>query len=216
MSGVSRGATAAGPAASQRAGATRQSILLPGASAFRAPSSAPFRSAGNAPGTAGAAAGRAGASASSRPTSPESAASKPSKARAGVVGESRARQDNILVTSLIVAFLLVTVGFGSVRMRGTMSRDRSKAAIAATLVKVHQQQSTFRTINQRFATWRELEDSGVKLGPKQVVEASNATSYHWYLSVRDSSTGVTCSQTGELFDSRGGDRRAACIDQGGL
>lgn len=216
MSGVSRGATAASPAASQRAGATRQSILLPGASAFRVPSSAPFRSAGNAPGTAGAVAGRAGASASSRPTSPESAASKPPKARAGVVGESRARQDNILVTSLIVAFLLVTIGFGSVRMRGTMGRDRSKAAITATLVKVHQQQSTFRAINQRFATWRELEDSGVKLGAKQVVEASNATSYHWYLSVRDSSTGVTCSQTGELFDSSGGDRRAACSDRGGL
>lgn len=113
-----------------------------------------------------------------------------------------------------MAFVLLTLGIGSVRVRGGMTVERSKSAITATLATVHQQQSTFRTLNQRYATWTELEDRGVKLGPRQVVVASNATSYHWFLSVRDSSTGVICSRTGELFDDSANDRRAACIDRG--
>lgn len=172
------------------------------------PSATSFRSAGSTA-TSGAT-----ANAPSRPTSRSGRDSRGASTRSGVAGDARERQDNILVTSLIVAFVLLTLGIGSVRVRGGMTVERSKSAITETLATVHQQQSTFRTLNQRYATWTELEDRGVKLGPRQVVVASNATSYHWFLSVRDSSTGVICSRTGELFDDSANDRRAACIDRG--
>ena len=115
-----------------------------------------------------------------------------------------------MVTSLIVAFVLLTLGLGSVQVRGGITVDRSKTAISSSLSAVHERQTAFRLLNERFATWSELQDRGMTLGPRQVVVASNATASHWFLSVRDSSTGVTCSRTGELFDEGPDDRRPAC------
>ena len=62
----------------------------------------------------------------------------------------------------------------------------------------------------RFATWPELEARGVVLGENQEIEEWNADASHWFLSVRDRTTGIVCQRTGELFDASSGARRAAC------
>lgn len=188
-----------------------QGALLQGASAFPMPGNTAGRSVG---GFAGKEAPKPTAAASSKtlPKTPAKAPVKPA-ARSKVLGTpstARNRQDHIVVTSLVVAFVLLTLGFGSVRVSGDMSTDRSKTAITSTLSVVHEQQTAFRTLNQRFATWTELADRGMTLGPRQVVVKSNATASHWFMAVRDSSTGVVCSRTGELFDQGPDERQAAC------
>lgn len=134
----------------------------------------------------------------------------------GVVtkGTDKAKQDGQIVTSLIVAFVLVVIVVSSVRVRGTMRVGQSREAVTSTLKAVHQQQSTFRMLNQRFATWRELEARGMRLPVEQAVVRSNASASHWFVSVRDSATGVICDKTGELFDEGPDDRVPVCRDPG--
>ncbi|HEY0931026.1 MAG TPA: hypothetical protein VGE27_13970 [Gemmatimonas sp.] len=192
-----------------RGASAASSKLIPGVSAFAMPSTARKPAAAvAAPATASAATvakapAKAPAKAKVKPKA------KPAK-RGKAGSKARERQDKTVVTSLVVAFVLLTLGIGSVRVSGGMSTDRSKTAIASTLSVVHQQQTAFRTLNQRFATWSELADRGMTLGPRQVVVSSNATASHWFMAVRDSSTGVVCSRTGELFDTSPDERRAAC------
>lgn len=123
---------------------------------------------------------------------------------------SQKRQDHIVVSSIVAAFALMAIGLGFFQVRGGMVTENSKKEIIGTLTAVHQQQSDFRAEHQRFATWAELEDRGVKIGPRQSVVASNATISHWFVSIRDSSTGLVCSRTGELFDESASERSTSC------
>jgi hypothetical protein len=140
---------------------------------------------------------------------PDTGADRPS---ARTKGATKSEQDSQIVTSLIVAFLLVAVLFGSVRVRSNMRATKSITAVSGTLKAVHEKQSTFRLLNQRFATWRELEARGMRLPAKQEVVKSNASASHWFVSVRDSATGVICDKTGELFDEGPDERRPICRD----
>ncbi len=115
-----------------------------------------------------------------------------------------------MVTSLVIAFTFVLLGFGSLRFTTVRGVSQSEAALGSTLKVVHTRQGEFRMINQRFATWRELEARGAKLGPEQRVVVSNASPSHWFLSVRDTKTGVICDQTGELFDESAEERKPRC------
>lgn len=119
-----------------------------------------------------------------------------------------------MVASLIVSFVLLMLGVGVVRVKNDMQVERSRTAITHTLAVAHVAQSAYHAINQRFASWSELQERGVKLEKQQEVVASNATAYHWFLSVRDNDTGLVCSGTGELFDDGPDERKAAC--SGGL
>jgi hypothetical protein len=190
----------------------RNSPLLQGASAFSMPGTVAFKevmrksAATNAAAAASASAAAAAAKAASVKKAPAA------RARTAAPSGARNRQDSIVVTSLIVAFLLIAVSVASVQVSGGMSTERSKTAISSTLSVVHEQQTAFRTLNQRFATWSELSNSGMTLGPRQAVVSSNATASHWFMAVRDSSTGVVCSRTGELFDTGPDERRAACSE----
>ncbi len=125
-------------------------------------------------------------------------------------GATASRQDGQIVTSLIVTFVLVVIASASIRVRGSMRLTESKDAVTGTLKAVHEKQSTFRLLNQRFATWRELEARGMRLPVDQAVVRSNATASHWFVSVRDSATGVICDKTGELFDESPDERRPVC------
>lgn len=127
-------------------------------------------------------------------------------------GASKAAQDGQIVTSLIVAFVLLVVTIASMSVRGNMRLTKSKDAVTGTLTAVHEQQSTFRLLNQRFATWRELEARGMRLPAEQSVVKSNATASHWFVSLRDSATGVICDKTGELFDEGPDDHVPVCRD----
>ena len=125
---------------------------------------------------------------------------------------AKSQQDGQIVTSIIVAFVLVMLVVASARVRGSMRTSKSIAAVTGTLNPVHERQSTFRLLNQRFATWRELEARGMRLPLDQAVKQSNATASHWFLSVQDSVTGVICDKTGELFDDGPNDHRPVCRD----
>ena len=138
-----------------------------------------------------------------------SAASRP---RAVTTRAAQSQQDGQIVTSIIVAFVLVMLVVASARVRGSMRTNKSIAAVTGTLNTVHERQSTFRLLNQRFATWRELEARGMRLPLDQAVKQSNATASHWFLSVQDSVTGVICDKTGELFDDGPNDHRPVCRD----
>ena len=127
-------------------------------------------------------------------------------------GAAKSAQDGQIVTSLIVAFVLLVVAVASVSVRGNMRLTKSREAMTGTLKAVHERQSTFRLLNQRFATWRELEARGMVLPPEQSVVKSNATESHWFVSVRDSATGVICDKTGELFDEGPDDHVPLCRD----
>lgn len=129
-------------------------------------------------------------------------------AKAATLG--RERRDGILVTSIVVAFVFLTVAIASMRVTGSMKTNRSRIAVEGTLVKVYEQQAAFRTINRRFASWNELAARGAKLPSNQVLVESRASASHWFVSVRDSATGVLCSRTGELFDDSPSDRLPSC------
>lgn len=112
--------------------------------------------------------------------------------------------------SLIVAFVFVAIAIGAVQLHTGMKRGRSQEAMTATLGQVFTQQTNFRMTNGRFATWPELERGGARLAPDQRVIGSNATTSHWFLSLRDIGTGIICSRTGELFDESPLERPATC------
>ncbi|MCE2900332.1 MAG: hypothetical protein ACK6DP_12315 [Gemmatimonas sp.] len=124
--------------------------------------------------------------------------------------ESREQRDSLLVTSAVVAFLFVASAFGSLQVSENKRITRSRNALGGTLDTVHQRQTEFRIINQRFATWPELKARGVSLPPWQRVVRSNATASHWFISVRDGDTGMLCSRTGELFDEGPLERTPTC------
>jgi hypothetical protein len=123
---------------------------------------------------------------------------------------ARADRDNVVVTSLVVVFVMLTIAIASVTVNGNMKADRSRTAVSGTLTKVYQQQSAFRILNQRFATWPELRARGMTLPTDQRVVASNASRSHWFMSVRDTNTGIICSRTGELFDESPLERTPSC------
>ena len=134
--------------------------------------------------------------------------------RGGVINKAKPAQDGQIVTSLIVVFVMVVLLVSAARVRGTMRVSTSREAVAGTLNAVHEKQFTFRLLNQRFATWRELEARGMRLPAEQAVVRSNASASHWFVSVRDSATGVICDKTGELFDEGPTDHGPVCRDPG--
>lgn len=130
-----------------------------------------------------------------------------------VSSAAREQRDNVFVTSIVVAFVFLTVAIAGVKVTGSMKQDRSRTAITGTLTKVYEQQTAFRVLNQRFATWPELEARGMTLPDQQRVVASNASRSHWFMAVRDTNTGIVCSRTGELFDDSPLDRLPSCSSQ---
>lgn len=72
-----------------------------------------------------------------------------------------------------------------------------------TLGRASLEQMEFRAANQRFAFWEELAQRGAKLPDQLEVVATNASSSHWFLKVRDRTTGIACSRVGQLFDPPG-------------
>jgi type II secretory pathway pseudopilin PulG len=120
-----------------------------------------------------------------------------------------------MVMGAVFAFVVTGGTVAAMNYRGSVAEGRSIAALQATLQVVHNEQANFRLLNQRFATWPELEAEGAKLAPTQKVLKSNASSSHWFMSVFDRETGAVCSQTGELFDEEPGERRPSCRPRDG-
>jgi len=140
----------------------------------------------------------------------KSAARAVSKGKVVAEASTRSRSESLLVTSLLATFALLTVAVASVTVRGNMAVEQRTTALTGTLAQVHDHQQTFRVLNRRFASWSELQASGMKVPEGQRVVQSNSTASHWFVSLRDVETGVVCSRTGELFDDGPNDRTPTC------
>lgn len=147
----------------------------------------------------------------SRPAA-EAAPRRPVASRTTTATATRAERDGVLVTSIVVVFVMLTTVIAGLKVNGSIRQDRSRTAIDGTLSHVYEQQSAFRILNQRFATWQELQSRGLRMPTEQRVVASNASPSHWFMAVRDYNTGIVCSRTGELLDESPLERKPTCSD----
>lgn len=114
------------------------------------------------------------------------------------------------VVTAIIAFGFAAAVLGSVRVAGNVRQTRAKELMRGTFTRVDEQQVRFRQEYARFATWTELAKRGVRLPARQQVRDARSDESHWYLSLRDRSTGVVCDRIGELMDEPEGNRMPVC------
>ncbi|WP_439643184.1 hypothetical protein [Gemmatimonas sp.] len=153
------------------------------------------------------------------PKAPSTSAAVPGAKRvatsaASVASATRAERESVLVTSVVVAFAMIAMVIAALKVNGGKQQDRSRTAMAGTLSTVYEQQSAFRILNQRFATWPELKARGLRMPQEQRVVASNTSPSHWFMAVRDTNTGIVCSRTGELMDESPFERTPTCSNAG--
>jgi hypothetical protein len=138
------------------------------------------------------------------------------RSRAGVMtlpshaDDRRARRDRTILSVVVGGFLLFAIVLMSISVSTNANEAKAKAALDASFKTVHIHQSEFRTLFGRFATWPELSQRGVEIGPRQTVRESNADASHWFISLRDQGTGLICDRTGELFDEDSKERASIC------
>ena len=133
--------------------------------------------------------------------------------RAGNRGAVREDGDRKIVMLLSGIFTGAALVIMVMNVMASNRNSRAKEQLGQTFVRMHSRQAEYRSINGRFATWPELKASGVVIGPRQSVVDSNADASHWFLSIRDRETGVTCDRTGELLDGPNPERQPVCREQ---
>lgn len=105
------------------------------------------------------------------------------------------------VGALVGAFVVVMIGLLSLNVVTTSKHAAARETMGQTFAQVHSRQGEFRSQAGRFATWDELAARGARLDPQLTVAASNADASHWFLSLRDSETGLICDRLGDLMES---------------
>ncbi len=105
--------------------------------------------------------------------------------------------------ALLAGAVGLTLALAAVGARVTVVSASSKARMTGTLGRASLEQMEFRAANKRFALWEELVQRGATLPDQLEVVATNASSSHWFLKVRDRQTGIACSRVGELLDAPG-------------
>jgi len=126
---------------------------------------------------------------------------------------ARESRDNRIVLGVVGAFVAIAVGLMSMRIVTSAQEAGAREALGQTFAMVHSEQAEFRTAFGRYATWPELRDRGMQVGPRQSVKDWNATASHWFMSIRDLETGVICDRTGELFDESSAERAPVCRER---
>lgn len=101
---------------------------------------------------------------------------------------------------LVAVAVGVTIALATLGARTSMTLSSSEREMGSTLGRASLQQREFHTQNARFALWDELARSGASLPVNITVVRSNATSSHWFLRLRDQTTGITCDKVGQLVD----------------
>ena len=115
----------------------------------------------------------------------------------------------LLASVVGIALLLLVVGLSTM-----VSSSAATTAIVGSFGKLRAQQSEFRMLNSRFATWPELASRGAALPISQTVRTSNADASHWFLSIIDRKAGVICDGTGELIEGTSGPTPPVCRSLG--
>jgi len=135
---------------------------------------------------------------------------KPPQKPGGSAGEARDRRVVMFLSGIFTAGALMLI---AMNVAASNRNSRAKVKLGETFVRMHNRQAEYRSNNGRFATWPELQASGVALGPRQSVVDSNADASHWFLSIRDRQTGIICDRTGELLDGPAPERQPVCREQ---
>ena len=128
-------------------------------------------------------------------------------------GAASAAGDQRIVMFLAGIFTAGALMLIAMNVAASNRTSRAKVSLGETFQRMHNRQAEYRSNNGRFATWPELQASGVALASRQSVVDSNADASHWFLSIRDRQTGVTCDRTGELLDGPVAERQPVCREQ---
>ncbi|MES2523650.1 MAG: hypothetical protein V4617_13175 [Gemmatimonadota bacterium] len=120
-----------------------------------------------------------------------------------------ALRERALVTSVVAVGIAIAV-LGSMRVAGNVRVSRAREAMTGTFARVDERQHEFRRLNARYATLPELARRGIRIPSQHIVQRATATESHWYLSLRDRTTGLICDRTGELSDEQGTARVPVC------
>lgn len=123
---------------------------------------------------------------------------------------ARETRDQRIVVGLVSVFVIMAVALMGMSLATSTRESRAKDQLNATFANVHTQQSEYRALFGRFASWPELKARGAEVGPRQTVRGWNADASHWFISIRDRETGLICDRTGELFDEDAAERAPVC------
>lgn len=149
---------------------------------------------------------------SEQPRRTGSAQSRGSAKQHAVGGAARIRTaSEQRVIALVVATAIgLMLALGLTGAQASHSASSARKRIGGTLGRASIEQMEFYSQHARFALWDELSARGMRLPDQVAVVASNASASHWYLRLRDVSTGVTCDRIGQLLDAPTGEVAPTC------
>jgi len=116
------------------------------------------------------------------------------------VTRRRSASEERLIALLVATAAGLTIALAALGARTSMSLTNSEQQMGSTLGRASLQQMEYHTRHARFALWDQLTESGTALPANVTVVRSNASPSHWYLRLRDRSTGITCDRVGQLID----------------
>ncbi len=115
----------------------------------------------------------------------------------------RTTRDQRVVMTLLLVAVVVMIVLASLSVRATMRHDAVRQRVGGSLNRASLVQMEFHSRHRRFALWDELSEGGMRLPMGLSVEASTASSSHWYMRVRDVESGTMCDRIGMLTDPPG-------------
>jgi hypothetical protein len=119
------------------------------------------------------------------------------------VHADRASAERRVVALLLAGLGVMVVLLASLSVRATVQRGDARSRAGGALARAGLAQREYHARQGRFAFWEELAADGLRLPAAMSVDASNATPSHWYLRLRDSTTGLLCDRVGVLTDPPG-------------
>ena len=143
------------------------------------------------------------------PMSPSRAA--PAPMIAGERSLARKRLERRVLAALLGALAIWAIVLVGLSISDSTQQAEARVSIDQSFARVHQKQREYRSLTGRFASWPELEKRGERLPRAQSAIKWNADRSHWYLSIRDSDSGLICDRTGEIFDEEWSERVSVCL-----
>ena len=122
----------------------------------------------------------------------------------------RATAEQRVVLLLLALLLLVIVTLSTFGVRATLERRDARVRADRAFARAGLEQLEFHSRRGRFAFWEELAAEGMRLPEVMAVDTSNATASHWYLRLRDTTTGMLCDRIGQLSDRPGAASGMTC------
>jgi hypothetical protein len=122
---------------------------------------------------------------------------RPITANAASAGQ-RSAAERSFVLVIAGAFASVMVAIAGMQATTAYQQSKSRETMGQSLEQVSRQQSSFRLLHGRFATWPELAERGERMAEGLEVLRSNATASHWYMQLLDRDSGLVCDRIHDL------------------